>query len=57
MRIKIYYTRKIDYLVGDNLAAYNRRDDGGNSGDAIGDGYHSTGKVWTEIDMIDLETA
>jgi len=46
-----------NYLVGDDYATYQRRDNGRNSGDAIGDGHHGPGKVWTEINMINLKAA
>lgn len=41
----------------DDLAAYQRRDNRGDSGSAIGDGHHGPGEVRAEINMIDLETA
>lgn len=56
-----YFTRERkrtdDYLVGDDDATYQRRDNRGNSGSAIGDRHHGSGKVWTEINVIDLEAA
>jgi len=58
--LQIFYTQKKrmdNYLVGDNYATYQRRDNGCNSGDAIGDGHHGPGKVWTEINMINLKAA
>lgn len=57
----MFYTwvrkRRDDYLFGDDHAAYQRRDNRGDSGGAIGDGHHGPGEVRTEINMIDLETA